>query len=47
MAVGEVYGLDRFSRYMEGLEDCYAITGGTACDIILSGLTSTSGRRRT
>ena len=36
MALGKVYGLDRFSKYMEGLEDCYAIIGGTACDIILS-----------
>ena len=36
MAVGKVYGLDRFSEYMRGLEDCYAIMGGTACDIILS-----------
>ncbi len=36
MAVSEVYGLRRFSEYMEGLEDCYAIIGGTACDIILS-----------
>lgn len=36
MAVSEVYGLRRFSEYMEGLEDCYVIIGGTACDIILS-----------
>ena len=36
MAVSEVYGLDRFSEYMEGLEDCYAVIGGTACDIIMS-----------
>lgn len=25
MARGGVYGLDRFSEYMKGLEDCYAI----------------------
>lgn len=36
MAVSEVYGLDRFSEYMEGLENCYAVIGGTACDIIMS-----------
>lgn len=36
MAVSTVYGLDRFSEYMEGLEDCYAVIGGTACDIILN-----------
>ncbi|WP_432314470.1 hypothetical protein [Collinsella aerofaciens] len=36
MAVSEVYGLDRFSEYMKGLEDCYAVIGGTACDIIMS-----------
>ena len=36
MALSEVYGLDRFSEYMEGLEDCYAIIGGTACSIILA-----------
>jgi hypothetical protein len=36
MGISEVYGLERFSEYMEGLEDCYAIIGGTACDIILS-----------
>lgn len=36
MAVSDVYGLDRFTKYMEGLEDCYTVIGGTACDIILS-----------
>ncbi len=36
MAVSGVWGLDRFSEYMEGLEDCYAVIGGAACDIILS-----------
>lgn len=36
MGISEVYGLERFSEYMEGFEDCYAIIGGTACDIILS-----------
>lgn len=36
MAVSEVYGLERFSQYMNGLEDCYAVIGGTACDVILS-----------
>ncbi len=36
MAVSGVCGLDRFSEYMEGLEDCYAVIGGAACDIILS-----------
>jgi hypothetical protein len=36
MALSEVYGLDRFREYMEGFEDCYAVIGGTACDIILS-----------
>lgn len=35
MARGGVYGLDRFSEYMKGLEDCYAIKGGAACSIIL------------
>lgn len=36
MAISGVYGLGRFSEYMKGLEDCYAIIGGTACDIVLS-----------
>ena len=36
MALSKVYGLDRFSEYMKGLEDCYAIIGGAACDIILN-----------
>lgn len=35
MAREGVYGLDRFSEYMKGLEDCYAIIGGAACSIIL------------
>lgn len=35
MAISGVYGLGRFSEYMKGLEDCYAIIGGTACDIVL------------
>lgn len=36
MAISEVYGLDRFVEYMGGLEDCYAVIGGTACDVILA-----------
>lgn len=36
MVISGVYGLDRFSEYMKGFEDCYAIIGGTACDIVLS-----------
>lgn len=28
MALSEVYGLGRFSEYMKGLEDCYAVIGG-------------------
>ena len=36
MALSGIYGLDRFSEYMEGLEDCYAIIGGAACSIILA-----------
>ena len=28
MALSEVYGLERFSEYMKGLEDCYAVIGG-------------------
>lgn len=36
MAVSSVYGLDRFSEYMKGLEDCYTVIGGAACDVILS-----------
>lgn len=35
MAVSNVYGLQRFREYMSGLEDCYAVIGGTACDILL------------
>ncbi|MEG0845177.1 MAG: hypothetical protein RSF32_02855 [Raoultibacter sp.] len=35
MAVSEVVGLERFAKYMRGLEDCYTVIGGTACDIIL------------
>lgn len=35
MAMSDVYGLARFREYMEGLEDCYAVIGGTACDILL------------
>lgn len=35
MAVSGVYGLDCFRDYMEGLEDCYAVIGGTACDILM------------
>lgn len=35
MAVSEAHGLDRFAEYMRGLEDCYTVIGGTACDIIL------------
>ena len=36
MVASDVYGLDRFSEYMEGLEDCYTVIGGAACSIILS-----------
>lgn len=36
MAISAVYGLNRFSEYMEGLEDCYAVIGGAACSVILS-----------
>lgn len=36
MAVSEVYGLSRFAEYMRGLEDCYTVIGGTACDVLLS-----------
>lgn len=36
MALSEVHGLERFSEYMKGLEDCYAVIGGTACSIILA-----------
>lgn len=36
MGISEISGLLRFSEYMKGLEDCYAIIGGTACDIILN-----------
>lgn len=28
MALSEVYGLERFSEYMKGLEDCYAGKSG-------------------
>lgn len=35
MAVSDVYGLDRFATYMQGLEDCYTVIGGTACDILM------------
>lgn len=35
MAVSNVYGLSRFREYLDGLEDCYAVIGGTACDILL------------
>lgn len=36
MAVSNVYGLERFREHMSGLEGCYAVIGGTACDILLS-----------
>lgn len=36
MALSEGYGLERFSEYMKGLEDCYAVIGGTACSILLA-----------
>ncbi|MGI6033439.1 MAG: hypothetical protein ACOX69_08490 [Coriobacteriales bacterium] len=36
MAVSEVHGLNRFAEYMDGLEDCYTVIGGTACDILLN-----------
>ena len=36
MAVSGVYGLNRLSEYMKGLEDCYTVIGGAACDVILS-----------
>ncbi len=35
MAVSNVHGLEVFREYMEGFEDCYAVIGGTACDIIM------------
>lgn len=35
MAVSDVYGLDCFATYMQGLEDCYTVIGGTACDILM------------
>ncbi|MDO4796545.1 MAG: hypothetical protein Q4A01_00830 [Coriobacteriales bacterium] len=35
MAVSNVYGLERFREHMAGLEGCYAVIGGTACDILL------------
>ena len=35
MAVSGVYGLERFKEYMEGLGSCYAVIGGTACDIVM------------
>ncbi len=31
-----VHGLERFADYMSGLEGCYTVIGGAACDIILS-----------
>lgn len=36
MAVSNVYGLERFREHMGGLAGCYAVIGGTACDILLS-----------
>lgn len=36
MGLSRVYGLDRFKRYLSGMEDCYAIIGGVACDVLLS-----------
>lgn len=35
MAVSNVYGLERFREHMRGLEGCYTVIGGTACDILL------------
>ena len=35
MAVSNVYGLERFREHMGGLEGCYTVIGGTACDILL------------
>lgn len=35
MAVSSVYGLARLREYLIGLEGCYAVIGGTACDILL------------
>lgn len=34
--MSEVHGLKLFAEYMRGLEDCYAVIGGTACNIILN-----------
>ena len=34
--MSNVYGLERFSEHMGGLAGCYAVIGGTACDILLS-----------
>ena len=36
MAMSGVYGLGRFGEYMAGLEEHYAVIGGTACDILLN-----------
>ena len=30
-----VRGLDRFKEHMAGLEDSYAVIGGTACEVLL------------
>ena len=35
MAVSGVYGLARLREYLAGFEGCYAVIGGTACDILL------------
>lgn len=35
MVTHEVKGLDRFKEHIAGLEDCYALIGGTACDVLL------------
>ena len=36
MAMSGVYGLERFGEYMAGLEERYAVIGGTACDMLLN-----------
>ena len=40
-----VYGLNWFSEYTEGFENCYAVIGGATCDIILSNADLNCGDR--
>ena len=35
MVARGVRGLDRFKEHMVGLEDSYAVIGGTACEVLL------------